>query len=153
MSNKKFFLIIVFIVVVVIILESFNFFDVYEKVYPIDSTILNSGEDTSGYDILVTDDVITFYDDDGNSIIYTFEADRLVNVSYVYNAKSEFETKYILEHYTDRIGNGEISDVTCSGKNVFVEMDMKFFSEYEGYSKKEIEDILLKNAEKKEKEN
>lgn len=153
-NGKKFFLflIILFIVIVAIILEKFNPFGVYEEIYTIDSSIFDSGDNAYIYDAMVTDDTITFYDRDGNSIIYSFDANRLVNVFNVYSAKSEAEAKRIAAYYTKQIGNGEISRVSYSGTTVSVVMDMNYFSEYKNYSKKEIEEILLQNAEKIEME-
>ena len=149
MSNKKsffLFLIILFIVIVAIVLENFGSLGVYEKVYSIDSSTFDSGDNAYSYNAMVTDDTITFYDKDGNSIIYVFEADRLVNVFNVYNAKSEAEAKRIATHYTKQIGNGEIYDVNYKGTTVSVRMDINYFSEYKDYSKKQIEDLLLKTA-------
>ena len=104
------------------------------------------------YDAIVTDDTITFYDNFGNSIIYVFNADKLENVFNVYNAKSEAEAKRIVSYYNNKIGNGEISKVSCNGTTVSVMMDINYFSEYQNYSKKEIEDILLQSDKKIEME-
>lgn len=153
MNNKKsffVFLIILFIVIVAIVLENFGPFGVYERVYTIDSSIFDSGDSAYRYDAMVTDDTITFYDNSGNSIIYSFNADRLENVFNVYNAKSETEAKRIAAYYTKQIGKGEISKVSYNGTTVSVMMDMNYFSEYKDYSKKEIETILLQNAERLE---
>lgn len=151
MNNKKsffVFLIIVFIIIIAFVLENFGPFGVYERVYTIDSSIFDSGDSAYRYDAMVTDDTITFYDSAGNSIIYSFNADKLENVFNVYNAKSEAEAKRIATYYAKQIGKGEISKVSYSGTTVSVMMDMNYFSEYKDYSKKQIEDILLKNAEK-----
>lgn len=155
MNNKRLFfifLIILFIVIVAIILEKFNQHVVYEKVYTVDSSGFDSGDSAYIYDAMVTDDTITFYDNDGNSIIYVFNADRLENVFNVYNANSEAEAERIAAYYTKQLGKGEISRVNYSGTTVSVTMDMNYFSEYKDYSKKEIENILLQNAEKIEME-
>lgn len=155
MRNRKsffIFLIILFIVIFAVILENFGHFGVYEKIYTIDSSVFDSGDDAYRYDAMVTDDTITFYDNDGNSIIYSFHADRLENVFNVYNAKTESEAKRIASYYEKQIGNGEISRVSYSGTTVSVTMDMNYFSEYKNYSKKEIENILLRDAEKIEME-
>lgn len=150
MNNKKVFfvfLIILFIIIVAFVLENFTSLGVYEKVYTIDSSTFDSGDNAYSYDAMVTDDTITFYDNEGNSIIYVFSADKLENVFNVYNARSEAEAKRIAAYYKKQIGNGEITRVSYNGTTVSVTMDMNYFSEYKNYSKKEIEDILLQNAE------
>ena len=146
MKNKKLFftfLIFLFIIIVTLIIEKFGHFGVYENVYTIDSSNFNSGDDAYGYSAMVTDDTITFFDSDGNSIIYVFEADRLVNVFNVYNAESEEKAKKIAAFYTKEIVKGEIDNVNYKGNIVSVQMDINYFSEYKDYSKKQIEDILL----------
>lgn len=155
MNDKRsffIFLILLFIIIVAIIIENFSPFGVYEKVYTIDSSTFDSGDNAYIYDAMVTDDTIIFYDKQGNSIIYVFSANRLENVFNVYNAKSETEAKRIAAYYTKQIGNGEISRVSYNGTTVSVTMDMNYFSEYKNYSKKEIENILLQNAKKFEME-
>ena len=148
MNNKRLFfvfLIIFLLVILAIIIKKYIFIDAYEKVYSIDSGNLNSIETRYMYDAIVTDDTITFYDNEGNSIIYVFYADRLENVFNVFNANSESEAKRIALYYTKQIGNGEIAKVSYNGTTVSVMLDMNIFSEYKNCSKSEIENILLSN--------
>ncbi len=151
MKKKNYFfifLIVLFIIIVTCIIEMFGKSSVYEKVYTIDSSNFDSGEkDPYSYTAMVTDTTITFYDEDGNSIVYLFENDRLVDVFNVYTANSEFEAKRLYTRYKRQIGNGEISDVSYNGKVVTITMDINYFSEYKDYSMKEIKDILLDGAE------
>lgn len=150
-NKKKYFFIfltLIFIAIVTCIIEMFGKIGVYEKVYTIDSSAFDSGEiDPYSYTAMVTDTTITFYDESGNSIVYTFDNDRLVSVFNVYTTKSEAEAKRFASRYKRQIGNGEISDVYYNGKVVSVEMDMNYFAEYKDYSMKEIKDILLNGAE------
>lgn len=146
MNKKLFFaiLIFLFLIIVFFIIKMFEHFGVYEDVYTIDSMNFNSGDENNGYSAIVTDDTITFFDSDGNSIIYVFESDRLVNVFNVYNADSEEKAKKIAAYYYKQVGNGEIYDVNYKENIVSVQMDINYFSKYKEYSKKQIEDILLK---------
>lgn len=122
----------------------------YEKVYDSTDDYIVSGESAlegeKNYDIYVTDTEITFYDLNGNSIIYTFEDDRLKSVFNVYNALNEVEAKKIAAYFTAQIGNGEILKVDHVDNVVSVQMDINYFSEYKDYTKKQIEEILLKDA-------
>ena len=147
MKNKSLYfigsiIIIIFFVYVFLFEKS-----VSEKVY--DNSIF-SGDKNSGdskeYDIFVEEDMITFYDANGNSIIYVFENDRLTNVFNVYNAPNEIEAKRIANYFTTQFGSGEILDVNFLDTTVSVQMDMNYFSEYKDYSKKQLEQILLNDA-------
>ena len=124
--------------------------NVYEKVYDSTDAYIASGEGSlegeKNYDIYVTDTEITFYDLNGNSIIYAFEDDRLKSVFNVYNASNEVEAKKIAAYFTAQIGKGEILKVNHVDNAVSVQMDINYFSEYKDYTKKQIEEILLKDA-------
>ena len=144
-KRKAFFVlaIVFFSILIGFIIRKFDAFGIYERVYEIDTNYFESGDNDYIYDAIVTDDSITFYDSLGNSIIYTFEADRLTNVLNVYNAKSEAEAKRIATYFNKQIGKGEIERVTYKGTTVSVMMDINYFSEFKNYSKKEIESILM----------
>ena len=150
--HKKLFLIILIICIFItfLFLKSGN---VKEDVYDFDTfsgdTIF---ENSNSYDIFVNDDTITYYDENGNSIIYLFQADRLSNVYSVYVAENEVQASRIADYFLLQVGNGEIAEVTQKENSVFVSMDMNFFEEYENYTKKQIEEILLKDAKIVEEE-
>ena len=150
--HKKLFLIILVICIFItfLFLKSGN---VKEDVYDLDTfsgdTIF---ENSNSYDIFVNDDTITYYDENGNSIIYLFQADRLSNVYSVYVAENEVQASRIADYFLLQVGNGEIAEVTQKENSVFVSMDMNFFAEYENYTKKQIEELLLKDAKVVEEE-
>jgi hypothetical protein len=129
---------------------------VYEEVYDISDQPLIFNEDNRAddrsYEVFVTDTEIRFYDSSGNSIIYVFENDKLVNVFNVYNGENEVEARKIAAYFTSQIGNGEILNVKFLDNIVSVQMDMNCFAEYKDYTKKQFEEILLKDAKIVEEE-
>lgn len=112
----------------------------------------SSGELGREYDILVQDDNITFYDKNGNSIIYVFSNDRLENVLNVFNLKSIEEANVIAAYYKAMVGNGKIERVVVKDTIVSVVLDMEQFAEYRNYSRESLEEILLKDTNLVEEE-
>lgn len=104
------------------------------------------------YDVLVQDDTITFYDENGNSIIYVFSNDRLENVLNVFNLKSVEEAKAIEAYYKSMIGDGKIERVVAKDTTVSVVLNMAQFAEYRDYTRASIEEILLRDANLVEEE-
>ncbi|MBQ8299393.1 MAG: hypothetical protein IJX99_05975 [Clostridia bacterium] len=140
------------------------FFNISEEIIYLesgDSSILNnvvdeninfSGEYGYEYDVLVDDDTITFYDENGSSIIYVFSNDRLENVLNVFNMKTVEEANVVETYYKSMVGNGKIKRVVAKDTIVSVVLDMEQFAEYRDYSRESLEKILLKDANLVEEE-
>ena len=144
--NKK----IIFVIFLLVLFSVFVFInknsvreDVYDSEYFSGDTVY---ENSNSYDIFVNDDTITYYDENGNSVIYLFDADRLSGVYSIYVSENEVEAKKIANYFLEQVGNGEISEVVQNENTVTVVMDMNYFAEYSEYTKKQIEEILFKNA-------
>ncbi len=144
--NKKVVLVILSLIIVLLVFF-FGQSNVHEDVY--DSNYFSGDEiykNSDSYDIWVNDDSITFSDELGNSIVYLFEADRLSSVYSIYITENEVEARKFAAYFSAQIGNGQIEDVNYNENTVSVIMDMNHFAEYKDYTKKQIEDILLKDA-------
>lgn len=151
MKKKIFFIIFCLIMLGLILFLSQQ--TVYEKVY--DSSYFSGDtvyKNSDSYDIWVNDDSITYSDELGNAIVYLFDADRLYSVYTIYVLDNEVEARKVAAYYSKQIGNGEIAEVSHNQNNVTVIMDMNYFAEYKDYTKKQIEDILLENAQKVEED-
>lgn len=156
MNLKRFFILCSFVIIVCyLFFMNSNLFNISEEILIIESgdisfeqalseeSINLSGEKKNEYDVLVDEDTITFYDKDGNSIIYVFENDRLENVLNVYYLKSKEEAKLVEAYYNSMINNGKIKRVVSNENIVSVVLDMEQFSEYKDYSKSSLEEILI----------
>lgn len=148
MKKKIFLFILSLILILLLLLFFFGQRNVRENVYDLN---YSSGDEiyknSDSYDIWVNDDSITFSDELGNSIVYLFEADRLSNVYSIYVTENEVEARKFAAYFSTQIGNGQIEDVNYNENIVSVIMDMDYFAQYKDYTKKQIEDILLKDAE------
>lgn len=107
---------------------------------------INNSGDTKEFDVVVSENNLTFTDENGNMIVYIFNEDRLENVLLVINASSENEALILKDFYSKQIDEGIFERVISEGNVVSIRYNMSLFEEYKDYTKDEIQNLILERS-------
>ncbi len=135
---KKFFgvvLCLCFILIIIFLKDD----SVSENV--IDKDIQNN--DSTKYDVSVTEDTICFTDEAGNGVFYNFEGDNIISVVSFVKTDSHNLAEELKNVYLESLNSDDIKEIVTADEGLFIYYSDAYISNFDGYTKDEIQNMLL----------